>query len=64
MVITKEDRACWCCEYYDNMTGYCRNKKHHTHAYDNICDKWLKGKDLREKRTKKTEKGYEKLKLF
>lgn len=64
MVIYKEDRVCWCCEYYDNMTGYCRNKKKYTHGIDNVCEKWNKAKDLREEKVERPDKKYKKISLF
>lgn len=64
MKITKDERDCSTCEYHNIMTGYCRSKNKYTHSYNEVCEKWLKAKELREKKAKRKDKAYKKERLF
>lgn len=63
MKITKEERLCDNCKYWDIMTGYCSKHKHHTHGHDQVCEQWKKHDDFIEHGTRK-KKEYKQLTLF
>lgn len=62
MKITKEDRCCFNCKFWNTFTGYCKKHNGYTHGMDNICDKWKKHEDFIEHKPRK--KKLENLNLF